>query len=145
MTRLKLIVLVAAFTGAVFASTATAQARTWPAHCTSWKCVNAHLNALHANDQVANKKLANLAWVNVCFNTSFPVTEYPAYLYDDGASGFFDTTAVDYTNSGDGIDYWVIANTPGTCGSSVSNVKSGRVSMGGHSFAVGATRSLPHN
>lgn len=134
------LVLLAGFSS----TTANASVR-WPAGCSSWKCVNAHLNALHSNDLAVKTKLASLAWVN-CYNTSFPLTEYPAYLYDNGAGGYFDTTAVDYTSSGDGIDYWVLANTPGTCGSSVTALKSGsKWSAYGHTFTVGAPRGLQHH
>lgn len=118
------------------AGTASASVR-WPARCTNFKCVNAHMNALHAYDLTVKKKLASLAWVNPCLNTAFPVTQYPSYLYDDGAGGAFDTTGLDYTASGDSIDYWAWATTPGTCGSSVTaRHVSGRMTIGGHSFRV---------
>jgi len=133
------ILVIALIVGAALLSTAgTSQAAArWPARCSNFKCVNAHLNALHSYDLTVKKQLANLSWVNRCINTSFPVTQYPSYLYDDGFGGYFDTSGLDYTGSGDSIDYWVLANIPGTCGSSVFNRHvSTRMTIGGRSFRV---------
>ncbi len=141
------LLVIAAIVGAVLLSTAgTSQAATtWPAKCSSFKCVNAHLNALHSAQQTINKKLKSLAWVNVCLDTPIPITQYPGYLYDDGAGGSFDTTALDGTASGDSVDYWLWATTPGNCGSPLTVLRPGQpLVFGGRTFTAPSRLSSRH-
>ncbi|HEX2588743.1 MAG TPA: hypothetical protein VHL51_10780 [Gaiellales bacterium] len=142
MRRLAVAAVLAAL--AVFgAHAARAQASTkWPARCTNFKCVNAHLNALHSAQQTINKKLNSLAWVNVCLDTPIPITQYNGYLFDDGAGGSFDTTALDGTASGDPVDYGLWATTPGNCGSPLTAAQPTHpVVFGGRTFLQGGLSS----
>ena len=112
-------------------SASSAQASTrWPARCTSWKCVNAHMNALHTQQTALKKGLNSLSWVNPCLTTIIPMTQFGGYLSDNGAGGSFDTTAFDYTLSGDVADFWLLAVDP-SCAPATA-----RPVIGGHTFHV---------
>jgi hypothetical protein len=71
--------VIAAFAVVSTAGTALASTK-WPARCSNFKCVNAHLNAVHTT---LKKFQAN---VNGFFNCldAFPITEYSNFLSDDG-------------------------------------------------------------
>ena len=76
MRRFIMVTLViAAFAVVSTAGTANASTR-WPARCSNFKCVNAHLNAVHTS---LKKFEAN---VNGFFNCldAFPITEYSDFL-----------------------------------------------------------------
>src|SRR4029078_7465716 len=81
----------------------------WPARCSNFKCVNAHLNALHAAQK---KTQANLNGFLNCIGLA-PMTESSHSQGDDGVTSLF---ALDYTASGDSIDAWVVGIPGGTCG-----------------------------
>jgi len=109
MRRLVVVALLAsAFLVIASAGSANAAAR-WPARCSNFKCVNAHLNALHAAQK---KTQANLNSFLGCIGLA-PMTEYFNYLADDGVTS---RSALDYTASGDSIDAWVVGVPGGTCG-----------------------------
>jgi hypothetical protein len=109
MRRLVVVALLAsAFLVIASAGTANASVR-WPARCSNFKCVNAHLNALHAAQK---KTAANLNTFLGCIGLA-PMTEYTGYRATDGVSTL---NAMDYTASGDSIDAWIIGIPGGTCG-----------------------------
>jgi hypothetical protein len=112
------------------ASSAQASTR-WPARCSSWKCVNAHLNALHTQQAAVKKGLSKLSWVNPCLQNVIPMTDFNGYLFDDGAGGAFDTTAFDYTQSGDVADFWMLTVEP-ACAPATAP----RPVLGRHTFHV---------
>ena len=62
--------------------------------CRRLSCINRTLNLL----------------LNEIYNCEAitPVTQYYGYFYDDGGGGYFDTTALDYTESGDLADDFMI-------------------------------------
>ena len=109
MRRFIMVTLViAAF--AVVSTAGTANASTkWPARCSNFKCVNAHLNAVHTT---LKKFQAN---VNGFFNCldAFPITEYSNFLSDDGTTP---RAGLDITASGDPIQGWFLDIDGGTCG-----------------------------
>jgi hypothetical protein len=107
MRRFIMVTLViAAFAVVSTAGTANASTR-WPARCSNFKCVNAHLNAVHTS---LKKFEAN---VNGFFNCldAFPVTQY-----SDFSNGVTTRTGLDITASGDAIDGWFLDIDGGTCG-----------------------------
>ena len=109
MRRFIMVTLViAAFAVVSTAGTANASTR-WPARCSNFKCVNAHLNAVHTS---LKKFEAN---VNGFFNCldAFPITEYSNFLSDDGTTS---RTGLDVTASGDSIQGWALDIDGGTCG-----------------------------
>ena len=109
MRRLVVVaLLVSAFMVIASAGTANASVR-WPARCSNFKCVNAHLNALHTAQK---KAAANFNGFISCLD-GWDVTEYPGYLADDGVTSI---TGLDYTASGDSIDTWMLGIDGGTCG-----------------------------
>jgi hypothetical protein len=109
MRRLVVVaLLVSAFMVIASAGRANASVK-WPARCSNFKCVNAHLNALHAAQK---KTQANLNGFLNCIGLA-PMTEYSHYQADDGVTSLF---ALDYTASGDSIDAWVVGIPGGTCG-----------------------------
>jgi hypothetical protein len=109
MRRLVVVaLLVSAFIVIASAGTANASVK-WPARCSNFKCVNAHLNALHAAQK---KTQANLNGFFNCIGLA-PMSEYSSYLADDGVTSL---VALDYTASGDSIDAWVVGIPGGTCG-----------------------------
>jgi hypothetical protein len=81
----------------------------WPARCSNFKCVNAHLNAVHTS---LKKFQAN---VNGFFNCldAFPITEYSDFLSDDGITP---RAGLDFTASGDSIQGWFLDIDGDTCG-----------------------------
>jgi len=120
MRRFIMVTLViAAF--AVVSTAGTANASTkWPARCSNFKCVNAHLNALHTAQK---KAAANFSGFLSCLDT-WPITGYSGYLADDGVTSI---TALDYTASGDTIDTWVLGIDGGVCGApTVAAVKAAK-------------------
>ena len=134
--KLSVIIAILATTVAMMVATSTADAAVkWPARCTTFKCVNAHLNAMHATDLTQYTRLANLAWVNQCLKSAIPLTQYGGYIADDGAGGVFDTTAFDRTGSGDLVDEWVPVIDPGTCGLGGVAARTA-TSSNGHTFSV---------
>jgi hypothetical protein len=109
MRRLVVVALLAsAFLVIASAGTANASVK-WPARCTNFKCVNAHLNQIHSAQK---KAAANFNGFLNCLDT-WPITGYGGYLADDGVTS---TTAIDYTSSGDTIDTWVLGIDGGVCG-----------------------------
>ena len=121
MRRLVVVaLLVSAFMVIASAGTANASVR-WPARCSNFKCVNAHLNALHTAQKNTQ---ANLNGFLNCIGLA-PMSEYSNYLADDGVTSL---NAMDYTASGDSIDAWIIGIPGGTCGfagvAAVTHVKS---------------------
>jgi hypothetical protein len=103
---LRRILIIGLVSAAVFLGTAgTSQAATWPAKCHNFKCVNAHLNTLH-------KQVKNVQGFLNCFTVA-PATEYGDFLLDDGVTS---TTGLDFTGTGDTIDFWLLGINPGTCG-----------------------------
>jgi hypothetical protein len=125
------LVIAAIVAAALVISAGSAQASTkWPARCGSWKCVNAHLNALHTQQTALKKGLSNLSWVNPCLDNIIPMTDFNGYLFDDGAGGSFDTTAFDYTLSGEVADFWMLTVDP-TCAPPTA-----RPVIGRHTFHV---------
>ncbi len=120
MRRFIMVTLViAAF--AVVSTAGTANASTkWPARCSNFKCVNAHLNQIHAQQK---KAAANFSGFLSCLDT-WPITGYSGYLADDGVTSI---TALDYTASGDTIDTWVLGIDGGVCGApTVAAVKAAK-------------------
>jgi hypothetical protein len=119
MRRLVMVTLViAAFAVVSTAGTANAATR-WPARCSNFKCVNAHLNALHTAQK---KTQANLNGFLNCIGLA-PMSEYTGYAATDGVTTL---NAMDYTASGDPIDAWIIGIPGGTCGfAGVATVKGG--------------------
>jgi hypothetical protein len=109
MRRFVVVALLAsAFLVIASAGTANASVR-WPARCSNFKCVNAHLNALHAAQK---KTAANLNTFLGCIGLA-PTTQYTGYRATDGVSTL---DALNYTLSGDPIDAWIIGIPGGTCG-----------------------------
>jgi hypothetical protein len=108
----KLTVLAAVVSGAVVLATGAGTASatvTWPAKCTNWTCVNAHLNALHAVDQaqaVTNKN-QNLKLKRVL----------PLFTYLDTCLGEFPATvdstslAMAKTTPGGTPDMWLLGDS----------------------------------
>jgi hypothetical protein len=126
---------------AALSASPAAQGSTWPANCTTWKCVNGHLNLLHAKDVALTKSLNKLAWVNPCLDNIAPITAYSGYYYDDGAGGFLLTTALDYTTTGEIPDYWALMVDPGCAPAVAAVVRPGTTSsFGGHTFHVVSPR-----
>ena len=106
------LILTALLIGAllVVASAGTASASVkWPARCTNFKCVNAHLNALHTSQK---KATANFNGFLNCLDL-WDVTQYGNFLLDDGVTS---VTGLDYTGSGDSIDTWMLGIDGGVCG-----------------------------
>jgi hypothetical protein len=131
--RRRLVVVMAVLALATLVGSSRAEASvSWPANCTNFKCVNAHLNALHTQNVALKAGLAKLSWVNPCLDSLVPITAYPSYLYDDGFGGSFDTTALDYTIAGEVPDYWVSVVNP-SCAPATA-----RLSLGAHVFHVAA-------
>ena len=135
MRRFIMVTLViAAF--AVVSTAGTANASTkWPARCSNFKCVNAHLNAVHTS---LKKFQAN---VNGFFNCldAFPITEYSNFLSDDGITS---RLGLDVTASGDSIQGWFLDIDGGTCGIPGVAALAGRTpSLAPHSLSF---RSLFH-
>jgi hypothetical protein len=100
--------LVGAFLAVAGAGTANAATR-WPARCTNFKCVNAHLNQLHS--QIKQTRATLNGFLNC--TSAFPATEYSDYLASDGTTSI---TALDYTASGDSVDAWLVGIPGGKCG-----------------------------
>jgi hypothetical protein len=122
MRRLVVIVLIVAVAGiASSAGTAHAAAR-WPARCSNFKCVNAHLNALHKQVKAANATLNG--FLN-CLVVG-PITEYTNFLANDNTTSI---SALDNTHSGDSIDVWLAGFLPGTCGLGTTAAKTGGVPL----------------
>jgi hypothetical protein len=111
------ILVIALIVGAALLSTAgTSQAARWPARCSNFKCVNAHLNALH-------KSVRNINGFLGCLDIK-PATAYTNFLSDDSVTS---RTGLDFTASGDTIDFWLLGVDPGTCGTPVTAIKVGKV------------------
>jgi hypothetical protein len=125
------ILVIALIVGAALLSTAgTSQAAArWPARCSNFKCVNAHLNALHKSVQSINSFLN-------CFRIT-PTTEYGNFLSDDGVNS---TTGLDFTATGDSIDFWMLGINPGTCGTPTTAIKSGKIPLLARPLMLGAPR-----
>lgn len=125
------ILVIALIVGAALLSTAgTSQARTrWPARCSNFKCVNAHLNALH-------KSVQNITGFLNCFRIE-PTTEYGDFLLDDGVTS---TTGLDFTASGDSVDFWMLGIIPGKCGTSTTAIKVGKAPLLARPLMLGAHR-----
>src|SRR6476660_6316888 len=90
------ILVLALIVGAALLSTAgTSQAAArWPARCSNFKCVNAHLNALHTQNVAAKKSIDNIEGFLTCLDFA-PTTQYPGFFADDGAGGVLERTALD--------------------------------------------------
>jgi len=101
-----LIIAVAAFVAR--ADTAHAAVR-WPANCHNFKCVNAHLNALHKANRGVKAKLNH--FLNCVVEQ--PFTQYYDYQANDGVSS---RGAVANTRVDTSIDIWLVGMLPGTCG-----------------------------
>jgi hypothetical protein len=85
------LVMLALGTGA----TAAQASATWPAHCRNFKCVNAHLNALHQQALKANR-VALVNYLHTCG------VEFPQTL--DSSDYFF------LTPSGSTPDVWTLGD-----------------------------------
>lgn len=131
MRRLIMVTLViAAF--AVVSSAGTANASTrWPARCSNFKCVNAHLNAVHTS---LKKFEANVNGFLNCFVID-PATEYGNFMSDDGVNSTF---GLDFTASGDTVDLWMLGVDPGTCGTPTTARKVGKVPLLARPLMLGA-------
>lgn len=113
----RVIIVAAIAMAALLSMAAPSHASTsWPAKCHNFKCVNAHLNALHkaVKAQTANLKgfEANFEGFINCL-TIDPYTQYPNFLADDGVTSI---SGLDFTASGDTVDVWSVEIPPGTCG-----------------------------
>jgi hypothetical protein len=97
----KTIVVLAA--AAALALTAAAPASA--GSCRTVKCFNKQISVL-------NSEVGQLASALNCLHP-VAVTRYGGYDYN-GVAGA--TTALDLTESGDGVGTWVVAIEPGTCG-----------------------------
>ena len=133
------ILVIALISGAALLSTAgTSQAAArWPAKCSNFKCVNAHLNALHKSVQNINKSVQNINGTLSCLNVLAPFTEYGNFLSDDGVNSTF---GLDFTATGDSVDVWMLGIAPGTCGTSTTAIKVGKVPLLGRRLMLGAHR-----
>jgi hypothetical protein len=140
----RLVVAIVVLAIAALAASSKAEASvTWPARCTNFKCVNAHLNALHTKDVALSKGLNALSWVNPCLDNIAPITQFTGYFADDGAGGTITTTALDYTASGDVPDYWLLVVDPLCAPATAAIVQSSPpTSFDQHTFHVVSTRAL---
>ena len=113
--------VIALIVGAALLSTAgTSQAAArWPARCSNFKCVNAHLNALHKSVKKVNSNLNTFLGCVVLG----PITQYANFLSDDGVTS---RTGLDVTATGDPIDVWLLGVAPGTCGFATTAIKIGK-------------------
>ena len=125
--------VIALIVGAALLSTAgTSQAAArWPARCSNFKCVNAHLNALHKSVQKVNSNLNGFLSCLV-FGS---VTEYGNFLSDDGVTS---RTGLDATATGDSIDVWLLGVAPGTCGFPTTAIKVGKRPFSARRLTFGA-------
>jgi hypothetical protein len=129
------ILVLALIVGAALLSTAgTSQAATrWPARCSNFKCVNAHLNALHTAQK---KTAANLNGFLGCVVLG-PITQYANFLSDDGVTS---RTGLDATATGDPIDVWLLGIAPGTCGFGTTASKVGKMPFRAPNLMFGGHR-----
>jgi outer membrane murein-binding lipoprotein Lpp len=97
----------------------------------STKCLTKKINKLQSQVGTLNAQVQKLNTDNACIQRA-SVTQYFGYNYTS-PSGPFNTTALDFTESGDPIDAWLLAIPPGTCGTATSRVA-------GASLAAGAFR-----
>lgn len=113
------VVVVAAGMGA-----ASAEARVrWPAECKTFRCVNKHMNNLHARlkgqarlNRVQNRRLNNHQAILNC-EAIIPLTQYGdpegtfGYQFNDGVNPIFSTSALDVTADGDTVGAWFVIDT----------------------------------
>jgi outer membrane murein-binding lipoprotein Lpp len=101
----------------------------------STKCLTKKINklqsqvgALNAQVQSLNTQVQKLNTDNACIQRA-SVTQYFGYNYTS-PSGPFNTTALDFTESGDPIDAWLLAIPPGTCGTATSRIAGASLAAG---------------
>ena len=101
----------------------------------STKCLSKKINklqsqvgALNAQVQSLNTQVQTLNTDNACIQR-VSVTQYFGYDYTS-PSGPFNTTALDFTESGDPIDAWLLAIPPGTCGTAASRTAGASLATG---------------
>jgi len=82
--------------------------------CRTVKCFNKSIGTLRAQvNTLTSRVQAQDATLN-CIKLA-AVTSYFGYDYNGGT---VTTSALDFTESGDAVDAWALALTPGTCGTS---------------------------
>jgi hypothetical protein len=122
----RLILVLAVFFGFASSMALPVQAAvTWPATCSTFKCVNAHMNALHSTQVAQRKTISSLSTKLSSTRTlllSFlgcmseaAVTEYSDFFVDDGAGGSTLGTGLDFS-AGSGVqpDTWVMFDSCNT-------------------------------
>jgi outer membrane murein-binding lipoprotein Lpp len=82
------------------------------------KKLQSQVGTLNTQVQSLNTQVQKLNTDNACIQRA-SVTQYFGYDYTS-PSGSFNTTALDFTESGDPIDAWLLAIPPGTCGTATS-------------------------
>jgi hypothetical protein len=112
MQRRLVVVLAVLAMAALVASSKAEASVTWPARCTTFKCVNAHLNVLHSQTAALKTKVAQLTALDNCF-IIVGVTQFPDYLENDGVTSI---TGLDYTLTGNAPDFWSLGINTGDCG-----------------------------
>jgi outer membrane murein-binding lipoprotein Lpp len=84
------------------------------------KKLQSQVGTLNTQVQSLNTQVQKLNTDNACIQR-VSGTQYFGYNYTS-PSGSFNTTALDFTESGDPIDAWLLAIPPGTCGTATSRI-----------------------
>jgi hypothetical protein len=121
--------------GAAFAQSQQPNvAQAWPAHCTTWRCVNNHLNLLRAHQKAHGQQILALRARNARLRTC--LSEMPTSRYSGGDTYYFGTDTnndgnfdqnnynftpyswFDQTHQGDHVDHWMLQDncTPASFG-----------------------------
>lgn len=122
MTKRLLAAAVVAATLAVLALGAgEARAQRWPAKCTTFGCVNSHMNNLHSRLRAQSARVNRLNAAIECIGFSFvPASSFGSldpddnvgYLFENPPGTVFNTTAVDWDFASDAPDFFLVAADP---------------------------------